>query len=145
MRLKPKIGIDKLKFGMTQKDIFEKLGSHDRKRVDEDDDEQVLLEFYKLQLRLTIYTDEKGRLGYMRTRNANLTFNGYKVIGATIEFAKKEIFGELIKDWEVEEYDFFFTHSNDEFWLTLDEEYGIVTNVEIGVPFKNEEEYNWPD
>lgn len=145
MEIKPKIGIDNLKFGMSQKEIFEVLGSHDRKRVDQDDDEQLLLEYFSLKLRLTVYLNEKFRLGYMRTSNPDLTFNGHKIIGSAIEFAKNEIFGKIIKDWEIEEYDFFITHSNDEFWLTLDVEYGTVTNVELGVTFKNEEEYNWPE
>lgn len=145
MEIKPKIGIDNLKFGMSQKEMFEVLGSHDRKRVDQDDDEQLLLEYFSLKLRLTVYLNEKFRLGYMRTSNPDLTFNGHKIIGSDIEFAKNEIFGEIIKDWEIEEYDFFITHSNDEFWLTLDVEYGTVTNVELGVTFKNEEEYNWPE
>jgi len=145
VELKPKIGVDNLKFGMTQKEIFEVLGSHDRKKVDQDDDEQLLLEYFSLKLRLTVYLNEKFRLGYIRTSNPDLTYNGLKIIGSNIEFAKKEIFGELIKDWEIEEYDFFNTHSNDEYWLTLDVEYGTDTNVELGVTFKNEVEYNWPD
>ena len=145
MELKPRIGIGNLKFGMSQKEIFEVLGSHDRKKVDDEDEEQLLLEFYRLKLRLTIYLNEKFRLGYIRTSSPNLKFNGHVIVGSKIEFAKKEIFGGIIDDWEIEEYDFFTAYSNEDFWLTLEVEYGVVINVEIGVPFTDEDEYNWPD
>lgn len=144
MELKPQIGIDNIKFGLTQNEVIEILGSPDRTKVDQEDEEQLLFEFFKLKLRLTFYLSEGGKLGYIRTSNPNLIFDGKRIIGTKIEFAKKEIFGETIKDWEIEEYDFFITHSNDQFWLTLDEEYGTVTNVELGVTFDNEDEYNWP-
>ena len=130
---------------MSQKEIFEVLGSHDRKKVDQYDNGQLLLEYFNLKLRLTVYLNEKFRLGYMRTSNPDLKFNGHRIIGSKIGFAKKEIFGGIITDWEIEKYDFFITHSNEEFWLTLDVEYCTVTNVEVGVTFKNEDEYNWLD
>jgi hypothetical protein len=144
MQLKPKIGIGNLKFGMTQKDILEVLGIPNRKRIDEDDDEQILLEFNQLKLRLTFYLNEGNRLGYLRTTNVDLTFNGHKIIGTKVNIAKKMIFGSLINDWEIDEYDFFITHSNDEFWITLNEEFGEVIAIELGVTFSDEENYDWP-
>lgn len=144
MQLKPKIGIGNLKFGMTQKDILEILGIPSRKRIDEDDDEQILLEFNQLKLRLTFYLTEGSRLGYLRTNNVDLTFNGHKIIGTKIDIAKKMIFGSLITDWEIDEYDFFITHSNDQFWITLNEEFGEVIAIELGVTFLDEENYDWP-
>lgn len=144
MQLKPKIGIGNLKFGMTQKDILEVLGIPNRKRIDEDDDEQILLEFNQLKLRLTFYLNEGNRLGYLRTNNVDLTFNGHKIIGTKIDIAKKMIFGSLINDWEIDENDFFITHSNDEFWITLCEEFGEVIAIELGVTFSDEENYDWP-
>lgn len=144
MQLKPKIGIGNLKFGMTQKDILEVLGIPNRKRIDEDDDDEVLLEFNQLKLRLTFYLNEGNRLGYLRTNNVDLTFNGHKIIGTKIDFAKKMIFGSLITNWEIDEHDFFISHSNDEFWITLNEEFGEVIGIELGVTFLNEENYDWP-
>ncbi len=144
MQLKPKIGIANLKFGMTQKDILEILGIPNRKRIDEDDEDEVLLEFNQLKLRLTFYLNEGNRLGYLRTNNLDLTFNGHKIIGTKIDIAKKLIFGSLITDWEIEEYDFFISHSNDEFWITLNEEFGEVTAIELGVTYLDEENYDWP-
>ena len=144
MNLKPKIGIDNLKFGMSQKEIYEILGMPNRKRIDEDDENQLFLEFNDEKIRLTIYQDENKRLGYIRTINPNIEYNGHKIINSTLEYAQNQIFGEIIKEWEIDDYEFFTTYGNDEFWLTLNVEYGIIISLEIGVPFKNDEEYDWP-
>ena len=145
MKLKPKIGIDDLRFGMLQKEVYEILGMPDKKLVDEEDPEQVFMEFHDQQIRLTIFREENNRLGYIQTSNPDLEFNGQKIMNSTIGFAKKEIFSGIIRDWDIEEYDFFSTHSNDEYWLTLNVEYGRVISVEVGVPFtEDEEDYDWP-
>jgi len=145
MQLKPTIGIDNLKFGITQKEIYEVIGIPNRKRVDEIDSNELYLEFNNLLLRLTIYRDENNRLGYIQTSNPELEFNNHRIINAPIEFVKKEIFGEIISDWEIEDYDTFSTHGNEEYWVMLNVEYGKVISVELGLTFNEEDEYIWPD
>jgi hypothetical protein len=145
MQLKPKIGIDNLKFGMTQKEIYELLGIPNKKRVDEIDSNDLYLEFNILLLRLTIYRNENNRLGYIQTSNPKLEFNNHRIINSTVEFAKKEIFGGIISEWEIDEYDFFSTHGNDDFWITLNVEYGKIISVELGLTFNDKDEFIWPD
>jgi hypothetical protein len=145
MELKPQIGIDNLRFGMTQAGIVEILGMANREKIDDDNDNLLLWEYHDPKIRLTFNKDEDNRLGYIRTINPNLTFNGHKILYSKVDFVKNEILGNIINDWEVEEYDFLTTYFNEEYWLTLHVEYGIVTSFEIGVPFKNDEEYDWPD
>jgi len=48
-------------------------------------------------------------------------------------------------EWELEEYHSFSTHFNDKYWLTLHSEFESVTNLELGVPFENDEDYKWPN
>lgn len=144
MELKPKIGVDKLKFGMTRKEVIKILNEPDRILTNVDDDNELILEWNSQKLRLTFYQNEKDRFGYLRTINPELQFNGKKIIGAELEFVKQHIFSDLIFDWEIEDYDFFITYFNEQNWLTLHVEYGIVTDLEIGVPFENDEDYNWP-
>lgn len=143
MKLTPKIGIDNLKFGMTRTECYEIMGNPDRVINDSDEDE-IILEFNEPKLRLSFYLNENNRLGYIRTANPKLVFNNQKIINAKIDIVKDEAFGIQIPKWEKEEYDFFTTYFNEENWITLNVEYGEVTEVEIGVPFKNDEEYNWP-
>ncbi|PRX57805.1 hypothetical protein [Flagellimonas meridianipacifica] len=145
MELKPNIGIGELEFGMFQKMIYEAIGIPDRVREDEEDSDNIYLEYNKQKLRLTIYKNEQNRLGYIFSANPQLTFNGLKIINQDANFVKNKVFGELTKNWEIDEYDFWYTHGNDENWLTLNVEFGRVNSVEIGAPWKNEEEYDWPE
>ena len=62
---------------------------------------------------------------------------------SSVFFAKKG-FENVIKEWEIEDYHSFTAHFNEKLWLTLHSEFEQVTQLELGVPFKNENEYNWP-
>ena len=143
MEIKPKIGIDNLKFGMFRKDILEILGNPDRVMMDEYDENEQKLEWNKLKLRLTFQLEENDRLIYFVSKNPNLNYSGQKLIGIDTEIAKNKIFAELASEWEMEEYDFFQTHFHEPNWLTIHSEFGEISEIEMGVPFKNENEYDW--
>lgn len=145
MELELNIGIGDLKFGMFQKVVYETFGIPDKIQEDEDDPDNVYLEYNNQKLRLTIYKNEDNRLGYIYSASPHLTFNGIKIIDQDADWVKSEVFGGIVKKWEIEEYDFWSTHSDDDNWLTLNVEFGKVSSVEIGAPWKNEEEYDWPE
>ena len=144
MEIKPKTGFENIKFGMYRKDIINILGEPDRIITDEYDENEQRLDWNYLKIRLTFQLDENDRLTYFTCKNPSLKFNGHKILGVEINKAKKEIFGSLIVDWEIENYELFNTHFNEKIWLTLHEEFGKVSEFELGVPFKNETEYDWP-
>ena len=144
MEIKLKIGISNLVFGMTQKDVIQILGNPDENRFDKDDDNKLIYVYYKQKMRLTFYVSENNRLGYIESANEKLTFNKFSVINTEVKTAKENIFGQAITDWEIEDYNSFSTHFNEKFWFTLHIEYGIVSDIEIGVPLKTEEDYDWP-
>ena len=50
----------------------------------------------------------------------------------------------LIREWEVDDYEYFVTYFNAEWWIELREDYGRVESLDMGVRFKNEDEYDWP-
>ncbi len=145
MELKPNVGLENIKFGMFQKMIYETLGLPDKIREDEDDSDNIYLEYNKLKIRLTIYKNEDFRLGYLCTSNPNLTYNNLKLIDCDVDWVKDKVFGNLIHNWEIDNYDTFSTHGDDKYWITLNVEYGRVISLELGAPWKNEEEYDWPN
>ena len=138
-------GIDKIKFGMTRPEVEKILGIADRIRINKDDGDKLVLDYNTLRLRLVFYPDENNRLGYIETSNYDLFYNNYKILNSNIDFAKKEIFGDVINDWETEEYYSFSTYFNQRFWLTLHVEFEKINHIELGVPFKNEQDYKWPE
>lgn len=144
MKLKPGIGIGDVKFGMTQEEVVKILGEPDRIRDDSEDENKLYLEYNEHKLRLTIYVDEEARLGYMMCSNPALTFNEEKIIDRKIEDAYNHVFSELVQNWLQEEYDTFYSYGDEEYWITLNVEYGRILALELGVPFNEDEEYQWP-
>uniref|UniRef100_UPI00262BAFCC hypothetical protein n=1 Tax=uncultured Aquimarina sp. TaxID=575652 RepID=UPI00262BAFCC len=145
MEIKPKIGFDNIKYGMYRKDIIAILGKPDRIVTDENDEFEQRLEWNESKIRLTFQLDDNDRFTYLTSKNSETKFNGERIIGMNINDAKDKLFAELITEWEVEDYQFFETHFNEDLWLTLRSEFGRVLEFEMGVPFKNENEYNWPE
>jgi len=144
MELKPKIGIDNLTFGLNKLEVIKILGEPNRVFEMEDDDNELTLEWNEKKLRLTFYKNENEKFGYLRTSNTKLTYNGQSIINSNSQFAKEEIFYEF-QDWEKEEYDFLTVYFNENCWLSLNCEYGNVIDIEMGVTFKDDENYDWPN
>ena len=143
MEVKPKIGFENIKFGMYRKDIIKILGEPDKIVTDENDKQEQRLDWNYLKIKLTFQADD--RFTYFSCENPELKYNGRTFIGMEIERVKKEIFGDLISNWEIEDFETFYTHFEENFWLSLYSKYGTVTEFELGVPFKNETDYDWPE
>jgi hypothetical protein len=144
MEIKPKIGFDNLKFGMTQKEVVEILGKPNKKIIDPKNEDHLILEWTSKLIRLVFYQHHNDRFAYFRTKNPNTNYNGQKIIERKVEFVKTEVFGDLVKKWEIEDYTAFETHFDEEYWINLDVEFGIVNGFELGVTFDEDEQYVWP-
>lgn len=143
MEIKPKYGIGDFSFGMKTEEIIKKLGKPDKIYQDEEDENELLYQYNKLKIKFTFYQEHEGKLGYIRCSNPGLTFKGKPVIQAPIDKVKGEVFAQVIKKWDVEDYNSFVTYISEEHSLVLNVEYDEVTDIELGVPVKNEEEYDW--
>lgn len=167
MELKLGNGIGQLVFGMTISEVTAILGSPDKVLKDEDDDNQLLYFYNGYFLTLTFYNEEDDKLGYIRCANPDLTFEDKKIIHNHIANIMTDVFVRLIipahsyqnlypsqniscmseeavGDWDIEEYSFCDIYFNEHFWLSLHVEYERVVRLELGCPFKNDEEYDWP-
>ncbi len=143
MDLKLEIGIDDIKFGMKKSEVEQILGQADRVRIEKDDENKMMLDYNALNLRLSFYPNEDDKLGYIECSNKDLSFNGQKIIDNDVSFVKKEVLGNIITEWETEEYRSFTVHFNEKYWITLQVDFEKVTEIKLGVPFKNDEEYKW--
>jgi len=145
MDIKLGIGLDNIIFGSTESEIEEILGKPDRIRMDEEYEEfEPMLQFNSIKTRLTFYKNHGGKLGYIRSSNPDLSYKNKKIIGKSISEAF-DIFDNIPKDsWQITEYDFWIDYFNEDWWIILRCDYSEVTQLELGVPFRNEDEYNWP-
>lgn len=145
MTIKPGIGINDIKFGMTESQILNLIVKPNKIVVDEDDeDKNRVYQYDELKLRLTFYNKYKGKLGYIRVANPKIKIKGNLIIGIRIEDVFKS-YGLSNENWNEEDYFTFNSYFNEKIWTTLNEEYGVVTDIEFGYLFDNKgENPNWP-
>lgn len=145
MELKLGVGIGPIKFGMQPEEVLSILGEPDAKRYDEQADEQYTWywEYYEHQLRLAFFEGDNNRLKHLYSISPKLTYNGHEIMYQDAAKVKKEIFGNVIKDWIEDVYISFTISINDEQGLALYTDFGIITQVEIDMPFEEDGESIW--
>ena len=138
-------GIGKLVLGASLDHMQNHIGKPNRHFEDEDDSNLVILQYNELQVQLTFFKDEGSRLGNISSINKDLSFAGQKIIGMSIDEATEWFEKNGVADeWDREEFQSFTSHFHEQYQLELHEEYGVITHFELGVPFKNDDEYQWP-
>ena len=140
MKINLKNGIDKLLFGMLQKDVIAIYGKPTKTYKDEE--ENVIFLYNEQKIRLTFYVEEDLKLGYIVSSNENLTVFDQKIIGKTIDTIKKELAPRGLKTWEEESFDTYENYFNEDFWIIVQTEFGFAVKVELGAIIKNDE-FEW--
>ena len=141
MRIIPKEGIDKLLFGMNQKEVEAIYGKPSRQFKDED---KNIIQLYNQQKwRLTFYEDEAFRLGYIICAHPDATLFEKVIVGRKFFDVKEELILQNVKSWEQEDFDLTENHFNEENWLILQSEFDAIIKVEIGALIVDDE-FNWP-
>ncbi len=138
MIVNPKNGIDKLLFGMKQKDVIALYGEPNKQF--KDDDLNIIFLYNSQQLRITFYEDESMRLGYIITSYPEATVLGKKIMGREVAEVKNEL---PFKSWEQEDFDSTENHFNESNWLVLQSEYGKIIRIEIGAIINDKDEFEW--
>jgi hypothetical protein len=141
MKINLKHGIDKLLFGMKQKDVEAIYGKPDRNYKDED--ENQILVYNKLKSRLTFYQEEDFKLGYIVASGSDLELFGNTIIGKKIAEVKKDLTSKNITKFTQEEFDTFENYFNEENWIIFQTEFEEVVKFEIGAIINAKDEFDW--
>jgi hypothetical protein len=141
MKINLKSGIEQLLFGMKQNDVTALYGKPDRNYKDEDDN--VILVYNKLKMRLTFYQEEDLRLGYIVASSPKLELFGNLIIDKPIASVKKELAAKGITKFTQEEFDTFENYFNEENWFILQTEFEEVVKFEIGAIINQKDEFDW--
>lgn len=141
MKINLKNGIDKLLFGMKQKDVTTIYGKPSKEYKDEDGHQIVV--YNSLKMRLTFYHDEDFKLGYIVASSAALDLFGNKIIGQKIADVKKELAKKNITKFTQEEFDTFENYFNDENWIIFQTEFEEVVKFELGAIINDKDEFEW--
>lgn len=141
MTIKPTTGIDKLVFGMKKTDVEAIFGKPSK--TFKDDENNEVAEYHAQKIRLTFYADEDFRLGYLVSIAAELELFGQKIIGEDVKKTSEFLVSKGIKTWEKSFEDGVETYFNEDNWLLLQSEFGIITKVEVGAIFNSKDEFEW--
>ncbi len=141
MEVKLKHGVDKLLFGMRQKDVIAIYGEPDKKIIDEE--KNILYLYNQQKWQLTFYEDEDFRLGYIICAHPDLKLFSNKIIGMNIDNAKTALQQNSISSWELEEFDITESYFNEGNWLVLQAEFGEVVKLETGTIINDNDEFEW--
>lgn len=141
MKLTPKHGIGELLFGMKQKDVESLYGQADKQFNDEEDN--VIWVYNAPKLRLTFYADEDLRFGYAITSNPDLVLFDKKIMNRNVADVKQELLAYRFSSWEQEDFDMAENHFNEDHWLILQTEFGVISKVEIGAIINDKDEFDW--
>lgn len=141
MKINLKSGIEQLLFGMKQNDVTAIYGKPDRNYKDEDDN--VILVYNKLKMRLTFYQEEDLRLGYIVASSPKLELFGNLIIDKPITSVKKDLAAKGITKFTQEEFDTFENYFNEENWFILQTEFEEVVKFEIGAIINQKDEFDW--
>lgn len=141
MKINLRNGIDKLLFGMKQKDVEAIYGKADRDYKDED--ENQILVYNILKARLTFYKDEDFKLGYIVASSDLLELFDKKIIGKHINEVKKDLNSKNITKFSQESFDTFENYFNEENWFILQTEFEEVVKLEIGAIINAKDEFEW--
>lgn len=136
-----KNGIDKLLFGMKQKDVVTLYGSPTRQFKDEDDN--VIFTYNSLKLRLTFYQDEDFKLGYIIASNPSITLFDNSIISKKTEVVIKELYLKGITKFTRESFDTLENHFNEDNWFILQTEFDEVVKFEMGAIINSKDEFDW--
>jgi hypothetical protein len=138
MNINLKNGVDKLLFGMKQKDVEALYGKADKQYNDEEGNAICLYNAQKWSL--TFYEDEDFRLGYIICSHPEATILDKKVIGKNIGETKEAL---PFKNWTQEDFDTTENHFNESNWLILQSEFNDIIRVEIGAIINDKDEFDW--
>ena len=141
MQINLKSGIDKLLFGMKQNDVIAIYGKPNKNYKDEDDN--LILVYNKLKMRLTFYIEEDLKLGYIVASGNDLELNGSPIINKKISEVKSELLKSNITKFTQESFDTFENYFNEDNWFILQTEFDEVVKFEIGAIINNKDEFDW--
>ena len=138
MKVFLKKGIDKLLFGMKKADVQALYGVANSEFIDEEDN--VVLVYFKEKVRLTFYKEEGYKLGYIVTANPEVTLLEEKCIGKNISELKATLANGNVKfKFEIESIDTLSQHFDESHWIILQSEFDEVVKVELGAMIENDE------
>ncbi|MHA3788608.1 hypothetical protein ACX0HA_10390 [Flavobacterium hauense] len=141
MKINLKSGVDKLLFGMKEKDVKDLYGTPSKQF--KDDDDNIIYLYNDKKIRLTFYQDEEFKLGYLIISHPSAEIFGSKVIGESWKSIEAAAKANGLKDFELETFDTVDNQFNEANWVIFQTEFDTVIKIELGATINKDDEFDW--
>lgn len=142
MEVIPGIGTDKIRFGITESEAIDVLGSPDKTYITDEGCKR--LQFNLLRIELSFEPENENRLGWIEVHNPELLLGGRKLIGTQQQEVLNFVSELLNESPEIEDYGSFLSVSYDEHWVELQFQFGCLDCINVGVSYDESENPKWP-
>ena len=99
--------------------------------------------YNSLKMRLTFYSEEDFKLGYIVASSSDIELFENKIIGKKISEVKSQLATKGITKFTQEEFDTFENYFNEDNWIILQTEFDEVVKFEIGAIINDKDEFDW--
>ena len=141
MNVRPLIGLDEVRFGMTRDDVERLLGEPEERAVECDGDEQTEAWYYWSR-RLSAHFDAEvdWRLTTLDLGSPDAVLRGRRLVGATLDELRAAL-PEFALEWHGNEFE---PIEIDDLAMNLWIEDGVLESIQWSVPLDADEEERWP-
>ena len=142
MKVIPGIGIDIVKFGITEEEVISQLGTPNK--IYTTDEGCRRLQYNDLKIELSFEPENGYRLGWIEVHNSNMELEGTRIFGLSEEQAIPDVSDSLGEVPSVEDYGSFVSAFYEGNWVELQFQFGSLCCVNVGVLYSESGDPEWP-
>ena len=124
------VGLDDMKFGMSEENIVNKYGKPDKTYLT--DDKNTRYVYNELLLELSFEKENNNLLGWIEVYNSDALLNGQQLIGLKREKVLSFLSTFINEEPEIDDYGSFLSITYNEIWLELQFSFDRLRNINFG-------------
>ncbi len=142
MIIYPGIGLDFIKFGLSESEAIKLLGKPDKSYFLESESHR--LQYNTHQIELSFEPDNDNLLGWIEVHNHKALLFGSKLFNLEKEEIAKFLSKHIDEEPEIDDYGSFVSLTYDILWLELQFQFNKLQNINFGVLYNESDKPLWP-
>ena len=131
-----------MKFGLTAQEVIDLHGNPSTEFVDDFGDRHLC--YSNLGFAAKIEKESGDRVGWIMVSNPSVSLFGIKPIGQPIDVVIGHFQKHLSDTVEIEDYGIWTSRTFKNAWVEIQETLGIVTQINFGVAYDDQDNIQWP-
>jgi len=124
------VGLDDMKFGMSEENIVDIYGKPDKIYLTEDENTRYV--YNELLLELSFEKENNNLLGWIEVHNPNALLKGQQLIHLTKEKVLSFLSTFINEEPEIDDYGSFLSITYNDIWLELQFSFDRLRNINFG-------------